>query len=57
MRKRDKYIASLDRIDNNKGYIEGNVQWVIKKINYMKNTLSEKNFINLCNKISEKQKC
>ncbi len=55
IRKKDKYIASLDRIDNSKGYIKGNVQWVIKEINYMKNTLNEDKFIELCNKISEKQ--
>lgn len=28
--------ASLDRIDSSKGYIEGNVQWVHKKINELK---------------------
>lgn len=28
--------ASLDRIDSNFGYIEGNVQWVHKKVNQMK---------------------
>ena len=28
--------ASLDRIDSSKGYIEGNVQWIHKDINYMK---------------------
>ena len=28
--------ASLDRIDNNKGYTEDNVQWVVLGINYMK---------------------
>lgn len=27
---------SLDRIDNNKGYVKGNVHWVILGINYMK---------------------
>ena len=32
--------ASLDRIDNNKGYIKGNVQWVMLGVNYMKMTFS-----------------
>jgi hypothetical protein len=32
--------ASLDRIDSNVGYIKGNVQWVHKRINRMKNVLS-----------------
>lgn len=40
--------ASLDRIDSSKGYIEGNVQWVHKKINIIKRELSEEEFINWC---------
>ena len=36
--------ASLDRIDSNKPYIEGNVQWVHKDINLMKQNLSEEEF-------------
>ena len=28
--------ASLDRIDSNKGYVEGNIQWIHKTINKMK---------------------
>lgn len=40
--------ASLDRIDSNKGYIEGNVQWVHRDINIMKNSHSMDNFIELC---------
>jgi hypothetical protein len=26
----------MDRIDSNKGYVEGNVQWVYKYVNLMK---------------------
>ena len=40
--------ASLDRIDSSIGYIEGNVQWVHKDINRMKQNFSQKNFINYC---------
>lgn len=40
--------ASLDRIDSNKGYIKGNVQWVHKKINQMKWLFSKNEFIELC---------
>lgn len=47
------YSASLDRIDSEKGYIIGNVQWVHKHINVMKNTFPEEMFIFLCKKISE----
>lgn len=40
--------ASLDRIDSSKGYIKGNVQWVDKRINFMKITLDNQEFIELC---------
>lgn len=33
--------ASLDRIDSNKGYIKGNVQFISTPINYMKNTMTD----------------
>lgn len=35
------YRASLDRIDTNKGYIIGNVQFVSTPINFMKSTMSD----------------
>lgn len=41
-------IASLDRIDSSKGYIEGNVQWVSRPINVMKMALPQNEFINIC---------
>lgn len=47
------YNASLDRIDSSKGYIEGNVQWVTKRVNSMKNDMTEKEFIELCKVISD----
>ena len=47
------YQASLDRIDNNKGYVEGNVQWIVKEINYMKNKIDENIFLYLCKKIKD----
>ena len=40
--------ASLDRKDSEKGYVKGNVQWVYKPINNLKNTLSHQEFIDLC---------
>lgn len=46
--------ASLDRIDSSKGYIEGNVQWIHKDINRMKNKYDQKYFINMCRLITEK---
>ena len=46
--------ASLDRIDNSKGYIIGNVQWVHKQVNFMKGTMEQKEFIKFCKLISSK---
>jgi hypothetical protein len=43
-----KCTASLDRIDSTKGYIEGNVQWVHKRINMMKGDLPEVEFLEFC---------
>lgn len=43
-----KYVpdaASLDRIDSNKGYIKGNVQYVCLAINYAKNTFDTEEFV------------
>lgn len=44
--------ASLDRIDNTKGYIPGNVWWVHKDINRLKHALPLKKFLRLCHTIS-----
>jgi hypothetical protein len=43
--------ASLDRIDSSKGYVISNVQWVDKRINFMKTTLKLDEFVDLCYKI------
>lgn len=48
--------CSLDRIDSNVGYIEGNIQWVHKRINIMKNKLSDKDFIYFCLMVANKNK-
>jgi len=50
------HTASLDRIDSNKGYIKGNVQWVHKDINIMKNFLSHDKFIEICDSVSQNNK-
>lgn len=44
----DKGTASLDRIDSNGGYVEGNVQWVHKDVNLMKQDLTQSDFFVLC---------
>ena len=43
--------ASIDRIDSSIGYHVGNIQWVHKRINTMKNDMSEKEFISWCKKV------
>lgn len=46
-----KQTASLDRIDNHKGYTEDNVQWVHKDINLFKRGYDEKILYDYCEKI------
>jgi hypothetical protein len=48
--------VSVDRKDSSLGYIEGNVQWVHKLINIMKNKTSDIDFIQMCKYVSEKNK-
>jgi hypothetical protein len=45
--------ASLDRINSKLNYIEGNVQWVHKDVNIMKNVFDQDYFINLCELIAD----
>lgn len=55
---RDNYLqqtASLDRIDNSIGYVEGNIQWVHKTINIMRNKLSVEEFVSWCKIITTHQ--
>jgi len=51
--KDKSYTCSLDRIDSSKGYIKGNVQWVHKDINFMKNKFNQEYFIKMCFHISD----
>ena len=44
--------ASLDRIDPDIGYIEGNVQWVCWRINDAKSNMTNQDFINMCTAIA-----
>lgn len=48
--------ASLDRIDSLKGYVPGNVQWVHKDINIMKNSMTQEQFIIWCKLVAKKNK-
>ncbi len=51
--KKRECTASVDRIDNTKGYIKGNIQWVHKYVNKMKNTHSQEYFIKMCKMVAE----
>lgn len=46
--------ASLDRIDSLKGYVQGNVQWVHKMVNKIKNNLPQDEFILWCKLVTER---
>lgn len=48
--------ASLDRINNKIGYIDGNVQWIHQIVNFMKQKLSEEEFFFWVELIAEKRK-
>lgn len=49
--------ASLDRVDSGKGYVVGNVQWVHKDINRMKNSYDQDYFIEMCKLVSANSHC
>ena len=44
--------ASLDRIGSSKGYVPGNIQWVHKKVNIMKNIMLPDEFLGWCQRIA-----
>lgn len=45
--------ASLDRINSEEGYVPGNVQWVHKDVNKMKNVFAQGHFIYMCRLVAE----
>jgi DNA-binding CsgD family transcriptional regulator len=54
--KKQKRTASLDRIDSKIGYVPGNVQWVHNRINSMKSSMNENDFIELCRLVASHNK-
>jgi hypothetical protein len=46
--------ASLDRIDSSKGYVKGNIQWISRAVNLMKNDMSENELLKIFELIIEK---
>ena len=51
-----KHLASLslDKIDPNKGYAKGNVQWLCWAVNRAKGEMSEDEFLKMCRIITER---
>lgn len=47
---------SIDRIDSNLGYIQGNVQLTCTGVNLMKKDMPNQLFIDFCNSVSENNK-
>jgi len=50
------YSASVDRIDNSKGYLKDNIRWVSRAINWMKNDMNDEMVYELLNIIVENKK-
>lgn len=48
--------CTIDRIDSKKGYVEGNIQLVIWKINSLKKDTDNQEFIELCKLVSKKRR-
>jgi hypothetical protein len=53
---RTLHTASLDRIDNNKGYTIDNVQWIHKILNHMRRQYSVADYVYWCEKVAEYHK-
>ena len=55
--KKDPIIsASLDRIDSSKGYVRGNLQWISRAMNYLKNDMSEQQVLEIMDLIYKQKK-
>lgn len=49
----DKNLISLDRVNNDIGYVKNNIQFVTHQVNMCKKDLHINEFIALCKKVSE----
>jgi hypothetical protein len=45
--------ASIDRIDNSKGYTKNNIQLVHKKVNMLRGPMSVEDFVDICKMVAE----
>lgn len=55
-RLKNQTTASVDRKDSSGGYVEGNVWWVHKKVNSMKNQYPLDEFLELCEMVTNHNK-
>lgn len=49
--QRGTHTCSLDRVENDRAYVVGNVQWVHKRINIMKNVSTQDDFVAWCGRV------
>jgi hypothetical protein len=45
-------VCTIDRIDNTKGYIDGNVQLLMWSVNHAKGVLTNKEFVSVCEAVA-----
>ena len=50
--KKNPYQASIDRIDNTKGYIKGNIRFVSLMFNYARNNFSDNEVLEFCKNVA-----
>jgi hypothetical protein len=48
-------MVSIDRINNDKGYVKRNIQLVDKRVNFMKYIYTQKEFIEMCKRVAKHQ--
>ena len=48
--------ASLDRIDSSKGYVKGNLQWISRSMNYLKNDMTNQQVLEVIELIYKQRK-
>jgi len=53
---KDPFMASLDRIDSNRGYTPDNIQWLCLVGQFAKNSFTESTVVRFCEGVSSLQK-
>lgn len=50
--KTKPYMASIDRIDNSRGYVKGNIRFVALIFNYARNIFSDEEVLEFCKQVA-----